>query len=209
MQYMRKICTRSLPLRKIVLLSPLRNICTRFAQDLRKIVLLSPMRNICATFAQGCTYFPNAKHMRKICARSFPMRNICARSFPMRNICARSFPMRNICARSLSMCNICERLYLLPQRAMYVQDLRKNVLISPMCNICARFVQDCTYFSNAKYIFTRLYLFLQCAIFAQDCRHYWKKYVRYHKSALNLEWYLLHSYFWIATSFDFFLNKHL
>ena len=79
--------------------------------------------------------------------------------------------------------NICARLYLL--------------LICRMRNICVRFAQDCTYFPNAHHIY------------AQDCRHYWKKYVTYHISALNLEWYSLHCYFWIATSFDFFLNKHL
>ena len=67
----------------------------------------------------------------------------------------------------------------------------------------------------------RLYFFPQCAIYAQDCtspqcpiypqycRYYWKKYVTYHISALNSAWYSLHSYFWIATSFDFFLHKHL
>ena len=42
-----------------------------------------------------------------------------------------------------------------------------------MCNICTRFVQDCSYFSNAQYmlkIFSRLYLFLQVTIYAQDLR---------------------------------------
>ena len=52
-----------------------------------------------------------------------------------------------------------------------MQDLCKIVLISPMRNICTRFTQDCTYFSNAQYmrkIWARLYLFPQCAIYAQD-----------------------------------------
>ena len=40
-----------------------------------------------------------------------------------------------------------------------------------MHNICARFAQDCTSFSNVQYmlkICTKLYFFLQCAIYAQD-----------------------------------------
>ena len=129
--------------------------------DLRKIVPISPMPNICTRFVQDCTYFPNAQYMHKICAR----------------------------------------LYLFPQCAIYAQHLQKIVLLSPMCNICARFAQDCTYFHNAQYmrkivlispmcnICTRLYLFPQCVLYAQDCRHYWKKYVTYHISVLNLEWY--------------------
>ena len=41
-----------------------------------------------------------------------------------------------------------------------------------MCIICARFVHDCSYFSNVQYmhkICTRLFLFPQCAIYVQDC----------------------------------------
>ena len=63
----------------------------------------------------------------------------------------------------------------LSQCAIYVQDLRKIVVISSMHNICARFAQDCTYFLNAQYmrkICTRLYFFLQCAIYAQDCSYF-------------------------------------
>ena len=45
--------------------------CAIYAQDLPKIVLISPMRNICTRFAQDCTYFPNAQCMRKICARLY------------------------------------------------------------------------------------------------------------------------------------------
>ena len=62
-------------------------------------------------------------------------------------------------------------MHLFLQCTIYVQDLRKIVLISPMRNICARFAQDCTFFPNAQYmckICTRLYLFLQCAIYVQD-----------------------------------------
>ena len=54
-----------------------------------------------------------------------------------------------------------------------MQDLRKIVVISSMCNICARFAQDRTYFLNAQYmrkICARLYFFLQCVIHAQDLR---------------------------------------
>ena len=97
------------------------NICARFspqcaiyALDFRKIVPISPMRNNCTRFAQDCTYFPNVQYMYKICTRFAqdctisPMRNICARLylFPqcaiyaqyMRKIVLLS-PMRNICAR--------------------------------------------------------------------------------------------------------------
>ena len=78
-QYKRKILSQcaiyGYDLREIVLISPMLNICARFAQDstpfpnaqyMRKIVLTSSMRNICARFAQDCTYFPNAQYMRKI-----------------------------------------------------------------------------------------------------------------------------------------------
>ena len=123
--------------------------------------------------------------------------------------CALDVSVRNICARfspnAEYMRKILRKIVLISPMRKYAQDLRKIVLISPMRNICAR-----------------LYLFPQCAIYAQDlrkivllspmykdCRHYWKKYVTYHISALNLEWYSLHSYFWIATGFDFFLNKQL
>ena len=86
-QYMCKICARlyffpqcaiyaqdctssnAQDLRKIVLLSPMHNICAR-------IVLLSPVRNICARFAQDCTYFSNAQYMCKICARLYLTSNL-------------------------------------------------------------------------------------------------------------------------------------
>ena len=251
-QYMHKICAR-------LYFFPQ---CAIYAQDLHNIVLISPMCNICARFVQDCTYFSNAQYMCKIVLLSL-MRNICkdlrkiVLLSPERNICTRfeqdctSFSnaqyMHKICTRlyffpnAQYMCKISTRLYLFLQCTVYVQDLHKIVLISPMRNICTRFAQNCTSFPNAQYmckICARLYLFLQCtiyvqdllkivllfpmcnictklyfspqcAIFAQDCRHYWKKYVTYHISALNLEWYSFHSYVWIATSSDSFLNKHL
>ena len=125
------------------------------------------------------------------------------------------------CTLDVSMHNICARLYLFPQRAMHEQNCTYFSNTQYMRKICARlylfpqctiYAQDFTSFSNVQYvckICARLYLFPQCAIYGQDCRHYWKKYVTYHISALNLECYSLHSYFWIATSSDFFLNKHL
>ena len=58
-QYMHKICARLYLFLQ----------CTIYAQDLCKIVLISPMHNICARFAQDCTSFPNAQYMCKICAR--------------------------------------------------------------------------------------------------------------------------------------------
>ena len=60
------------------------------------------------------------------------------------------------------------------QCAIYAQDLRKILslvrkiaLFSPMCNICTRFVQDCTSLQSAQYmhkICARLHLFLKFAI---------------------------------------------
>ena len=43
---------------------------------------------------------------------------------------------------------ICARLYFFPQCAICKQDLRKIVLLSPMRNICTRFVQDGTSLPN-------------------------------------------------------------
>ena len=147
----------------------MRNICARFspnAQYLHKIVLLSPMHNICARlyffpqcarFAQDCSYFSNAQYMRKIVL-----------IFSMRNICARFAQDCTSFSNAQYMRKICTRLYLFPQCTIYAQDLRKIVLISsmrnnwgslrkivllsPMRNICARFAQDCSYFSNAQYM---------------------------------------------------------
>ena len=53
-----------------------------------------------------------------------------------------------------------------------VQYMRKIVLISPICNIWARFAQKCTYFPKVQYIHNicaRLYFFFQCTIYVQDC----------------------------------------
>ena len=72
---MRKICARlylflqcaiyAQDLCRIVLIFQ----CAIYAQDctqyMRKIVLISPMRNICARFAQDCTYFPNVQYLHK------------------------------------------------------------------------------------------------------------------------------------------------
>ena len=78
MRNLRIGCINAQYMRKIVVLSPMRNICTRFAQDctfsaMRNIcarfaqdVVVSPMRNICTRFAQDCTYLSNAQYMRKI-----------------------------------------------------------------------------------------------------------------------------------------------
>ena len=74
-------------LRKIVLLSPLRNTCVRFAiyaQNLCKIVLISPAHNIRARFAQDCTSFSNPQYMGRFAQRFYfisQMRNICTRLY--------------------------------------------------------------------------------------------------------------------------------
>ena len=88
------------------------------------------------------------------------------------------------------MCNICARLYFFFQCPINVQDLLKIVLLSPVCNLCGRFAEDCTSFSNAQYmhrfvqdctsfssaecmhkICIRLSLFPQCRIYVED---FWK-----------------------------------
>ena len=66
--------------------------------------------------------------------------------------------------------------------AIYVQDLRKIVLISSMNNIGARFVQDCTYFPNAQYMRKIVLISTMCIListmcnictrFAQDCTYF-------------------------------------
>ena len=102
----------------------------------------------------GCI---NAQYMRKICARFSPNTQY----------------MRKIVLLSPNMHKICTRLYFFLQCTIYAQDLCKTVVISPMRNICARFAQDCTYFSNVQYICkicARLYLFPQCPIYAHDLR---------------------------------------
>ena len=176
---------------------------TTFALEIRKTCYRTV--NGLIVFCARCAIF--GQDLLKL-GLSFAMRNICARIFPQCAIYAQDSTissMRNICARFAEDCTYFPN-------AQYEQDLRKILLMSPMRNICARFAQDCIYFPNVQYkrkICKRLYFSPQCAIYAQDCRHYWKKYVTYHISALNLEWYSLHSYFWIATSFGFFLHKHL
>ena len=63
----------------------------------------------------------------------------------------------------------CTNMHKIRARFTYfsnVQDLHKIVLISPMLNICARFVQDCTYFPNAQYML-KIY-----ARFDQDCTYF-------------------------------------
>ena len=167
-QYIRKICTRFYFFLQ----------CTIYAQDLRKIVLISSMRNICARFAQDCTYFSNVQYMRKICARLYLFVQCAIYAQDLHKIILIS-PIRKICAR-LNLFPQCTRLYLFVQCPIYAQDwrkivlissMRKIVLLSPMRNICARFAQNCTSFPNAQYmhkICPRLYLFVQCAIYAQD-----------------------------------------
>ena len=78
-----------------------------------------------------------------------------------------------------------------PQCAIYALDFCKIVPISPMRNNCTRFAQDCTYFLKVQYMYkictrfvqdctispmrnicARLYLFPQCAIYAQDFTYF-------------------------------------
>ena len=95
--------------------------CAIYAQDLCKIVLLSPMHNICARLAQDCSAF---QYLSKICAILYFFPNV------------------------QYMHKICTRLYFFPN----TQCMRKIVLLSPMRNICTRFVQDCTSFPSVQYM---------------------------------------------------------
>ena len=175
------------------------NICARFAQDctsfsnvqyMCKIVLLSPMRNICARFAQDCTYFPNVQYMRKIVLIS-PMCNICARFAQDCTSFSNAQYMHKIVlifdgllyfvqdaqvAHWMCQCAIYAQDLgkILSQCAIYAQDLHKIVLLSPMRNICARlyfflqctmYAQDCTYFSNMQYMHK---ICTNCASFSNE-----------------------------------------
>ena len=110
----------------------------------------------CAIYVQDCTYFLTAQHLHKIVLIS-SMHNICARfaqdctSFSNAQYVqdCTSFPDAQYMCKILTQC------------AIYVQDLHNIVRLSPMRNICARFVQDytsfsnaqdCTYFPNAQYM---------------------------------------------------------
>ena len=106
------------------------------------------MHNISTRFAQDCSYFFNAQYMRKICTKLY--------LFPQCAIYAQDlckivliFSMRNICPRfASSMCNICARFVQDCTYFLNVQYMHKT----SMRNICIRFVQDCTYFLNAQYL---------------------------------------------------------
>ena len=133
--------------------------CAIYAQDLHKIVLISPMRNICTRFAQDCTTsFPNVQYMRKICPRLYIFLQCTIYAQDLRKIVLLS-PMRNICTRFAQDCTsfpntqymrkICARLYLFLQCAIYVQDCtsfsnvqRLQALLEEICHIshsCSKF----------------------------------------------------------------------
>ena len=64
---------------------------------------------------------------------------------------------------------------ILSQCAIYAQDLRKIVLLYPMHNICARFVQDCTSLSNAQDLRKIILVSSMrniCTTFVQDCTYF-------------------------------------
>ena len=116
-------------------------------QYLRKILLLSPMCNICTRFAQDCTSFSNAQYVCKICTRLclFPQCAIyvqdCTYFSNVQYMRKFAQDCTYFCTYFLNaqyMHKICARLYLFLQCAIYAQDLHKIVLISPMCNICIR-----------------------------------------------------------------------
>ena len=130
-QYTCKICAR-------LYLFPQ---CTIYEQDLRKIVLISSMRNICARFAQDCNYFLNAQYMSKICARLYFFPRCAIYAQDLRKIVLLS-SMRNICARFVQDCtssfsgDIEVQLYFCHSKALTQGSTR-----------CA---QDCTSFLNVQ-----------------------------------------------------------
>ena len=68
---------------------------------------------------------------------------------------------------------ICARLYFFPQCTIYVQDLCKSILLSPMCNICTRLqvLEEICHISHMSHILlspmgnicARLYFSPECA----------------------------------------------
>ena len=109
-QYMHKICARLYFFLQ----------CAIYVQDLLKIVLISSMRNICTRFAQDCTYFLNTQYMHKICTRLYLFLQCAIYAQDLRKIVLIS-SMHN-------MHKIWTRLYLFPQCAIYAQDLCKIIL---------------------------------------------------------------------------------
>ena len=120
--------------------------CAIYAQDLCEIVLISPMHNICERFAQDCTDFSNAQYMRKICSRLYLFLQCAIHAQDLLKIDCTYF------LNEQYMRKIRSRWYFFLQCAIYVQDLCKFLVISPICNICARFEQHSTYFSKAQYM---------------------------------------------------------
>ena len=102
-----------------------------------------------SAFCKAYCIFRKMRNLRIGCVNAQFMRKICARfshnAQYMRKICARfshnAQYMRKICARFSHNAQVCTFFL---QCAIYAQDLCKIVVISSMCNICARFVQDCT-----------------------------------------------------------------
>ena len=175
LQYMRKICAQD---------------CTYFsnAQYMHKIVLIPPMPNICARVAQDCTYFLNAQYMRKICARLYFFLQCEIYAQDLRKIVLIS-SMRNICSRFVQDCtyfgqdctsfsnaqymrNICVRLYLFLQWAIYPHDLRKIVLLSPVCNICTRLQALLGEICHTSHICSKFWMVFTSMLFL-DCHKLW------------------------------------
>ena len=140
----------------------MRNTCTRFAQDCTyfsnaqyvcKISAILYLFLQCAKYVQDLqdsTYFSNVQYMCKVCSRLIVLIS------SMQNICTRFAKYCIYFSNAQHMSKISARLYLFLQCTIYAQNFSKIVVISPMCNTCARFPQD------------RLYLFPQCTIYAQD-----------------------------------------
>ena len=85
--------------------------------------------------------------------------------------------MSNICARFVQDCTYSPMCNIWTRFAQDCTSFSNALYMQYMCkrgkNMCARFARDGTYFLNEQYmrkICARLYLFSQCATYAQDLR---------------------------------------
>ena len=162
--------------------------CAIYAQDCTYFPNAQYTRKSCARVAQDCTYFLNAQYMRKICARlSFFLQcEIYAKDLhkivlisSMQNICARFVQDCTYFAQDCTsfsnaqyMRNICARLYLFLQWAIYAHDLRKIVLLSPVCNICTRLQALLGEICHTSHICSKFWMVFTSMLFL-DCHKLW------------------------------------
>ena len=96
----------------------------------------------------GRTTAPTGSHIGKLRVKAYCiLRKLRIRCV----ICEREFHAQDLHKLGLSFVNVQYMSKILsPMCAIYVLDLHKIVLLSPMRNICTRFVQDCTSLLNGQ-----------------------------------------------------------